>query len=419
MFVTGDTNLEVIDISNTVKRIGSPASGDNGEVGLSVEPSNQKNWISFVFDTSKFPNNKLTFIYSDKIYDDSFDENVVLNNKKIYQWLLGNNSLVRYDTPEIFKQVDKSSLTKGEELTYIVDFYTPPFPNSSDYYERLTVTDNIPSELEVVSVTIQDEADNDVSGKFNITRGNNLKIEAKSGALRSEDFYNINYRVKVKCKIKDDATFSNDKIENGNYIIKNKAEIETEAGKKTSDEVTTKIYFKIDTKITNGEITPSSTNLLPGSNNTVTYVADENYYVASVIVDGQSKDVEEMLKEGAEYFNNLSDNHEVVVVCEKIPSTVVAKYVDIDTNEEIINSVKIEGYVGEEYSTEEKEIDNYVFVEFKGEKDGIFGEEDSEVIYYYKKVEPINVKTGDINVILFVTILILSVVIFAKKVVKE
>ena len=47
---------------------------------------------------------------------------------------------------------------------------------------------------------------------------------------------------------------------------------------------------------------------------------------------------------------------------------------------------EIEGYIGDEYHTEQKEIPNYDFVRVEGEPDGELTEEEKTVVYIYKKV---------------------------------
>ena len=87
---------------------------------------------------------------------------------------------------------------------------------------------------------------------------------------------------------------------------------------------------------------------------------------------------------------------------ERKPSGIVTvKYVDVDTNEEILRKVELpdgseeytsyreqmSGLCGLEYSTEQKDIPYYNFVEEMRPTNatGVYTEEDIEVIYYYRK----------------------------------
>ena len=91
----------------------------------------------------------------------------------------------------------------------------------------------------------------------------------------------------------------------------------------------------------------------------------------------------------------------VIYYYEKIPSgTITAKYVDIDTKEEILYKEEeigeyktyreqMKGYVGENYQTEAKEIPYYNLVEnqIPENEEGTYTQEDIEIIYYYRKQE--------------------------------
>ena len=51
-------------------------------------------------------------------------------------------------------------------------------------------------------------------------------------------------------------------------------------------------------------------------------------------------------------------------------TNVVVKYLEKDTNVELEDEVLIEGYEGKDYETEQKEIENYTFVEDTGNTSG-------------------------------------------------
>ena len=90
----------------------------------------------------------------------------------------------------------------------------------------------------------------------------------------------------------------------------------------------------------------------------------------------------------------------VVYYYERKPSGIITvKYVDADTNKEILYkdesgeyvpyTEQLQGLCGLEYTTEAKDIPYYNFVEDQvpENKNGIYSEEDIEVIYYYTKKE--------------------------------
>ena len=90
------------------------------------------------------------------------------------------------------------------------------------------------------------------------------------------------------------------------------------------------------------------------------------------------------------YSRNTQD---VVYEYKKISLGVTVKYLDKETGKEIADEERITGYVGDTYQTEKKEIEDYNFVEVKGDAIGSLEAEEKEVIYYYEK------KTGKVEVI--------------------
>ena len=78
----------------------------------------------------------------------------------------------------------------------------------------------------------------------------------------------------------------------------------------------------------------------------------------------------------------------------KIPSTVVVKYVDKHTGEEISDSKTKEGIIGDTFDVTEdkKEIEGYTLVEEPAEKTGEYTAEPQEKIYYYAKNTRVIVK---------------------------
>ena len=89
-------------------------------------------------------------------------------------------------------------------------------------------------------------------------------------------------------------------------------------------------------------------------------------------------------------------------------TNVVVKYLEKDNtkdnnedNKVLSDEIIISGYEGKDYETEQKEIENYTFVEDTGNTSGKMTKEQIEVIYYYAqntkaKVEHIDRETGEI-----------------------
>ena len=90
------------------------------------------------------------------------------------------------------------------------------------------------------------------------------------------------------------------------------------------------------------------------------------------------------------YSRNSKD---VIYEYKQLSRGVTVRYIDKETGEEIADEERITGYVGDTYQTEKKEIEDYNFVEVKGDAIGSLEAEEKEVIYYYEK------KTGKVEVI--------------------
>ncbi len=66
-----------------------------------------------------------------------------------------------------------------------------------------------------------------------------------------------------------------------------------------------------------------------------------------------------------------------------VTSDVIIKYLEKGTDEEIAVEDQIIGYEGKEYTTNEKAIEGYTYVETKGNEKGTMTKRTTEVIYYY------------------------------------
>lgn len=72
-----------------------------------------------------------------------------------------------------------------------------------------------------------------------------------------------------------------------------------------------------------------------------------------------------------------------------------AKYLDINTNEEISTAQIIEGFVNDSYKTSKKDIDGYKFIEVEGNETGTISKETTNVTYKYAKLGKLIVKYVD------------------------
>ena len=103
---------------------------------------------------------------------------------------------------------------------------------------------------------------------------------------------------------------------------------------------------------------------------------------------------------------------EVIYYYKKIEAQVIVKHIDEDTGEEIAEREYIGGYVGDRYTTSDKEIEGYELVieRIPTNKEGNMEEEIIEVIYYYRKIqEVVNIDTGDIAVMVVAGVAVVCV----------
>ena len=115
--------------------------------------------------------------------------------------------------------------------------------------------------------------------------------------------------------------------------------------------------------------------------------------------------------------NMTLDTIEVIYYYKKVEAQVIVKHVDETTGEEIADREYLGGYVGDDYTTSSKEIDGYELVQNKipENKDGKYEEETIVVTYYYNKIE--TPQTGDINIVMYIAIALVSLGVISKKVI--
>ena len=391
-YVISNTNLvkSLINSDSTLKLANKPGNE-------AFDTTDRRNWATLLFDTSNLPDKAIDYLYSDTLKD-GVETDVITENKMIYQWLFGSESLVKFDTPAITKQANKSSIIKGDTLKYTLSFYAPPFSVSTDYYTKLIIEDDISDELLIEQINIYDDASKNVNNLFTIQNNNNsLVISANSSTLTSDSFYNKNYIVEVTCSVKDNAEHNSSNISNNKYILKNKATIDTNSGLKTSNEVETELYYKIDTKITNGTITQSKNNVVPMSDEKITFKANDGYYIESIIVDGKKIEISGKQYSGEYDFENINDNHEVIVNCERNTSSVVVKYIDQVTKGEIAPTDTLTGFQNDPYQTQAKEVEGYELVVTPSNAAGRYLDTTITVTYEYRKLSDVTVKYVDEN----------------------
>ena len=139
--------------------------------------------------------------------------------------------------------------------------------------------------------------------------------------------------------------------------------------------------------------------VLRGNDNTeeILIKPDSGYRIKSLTIkDGQTEynlSVTDMVKDdntivlpGA-YFKNMQADKHITVEFERIPSKVIVKYLEKDSEDPVAETEIAEGFVGNKYVTQPKEVLNYKLIndELPGNAEGKLAEKDTIVIYYYEK----------------------------------
>ncbi len=103
-------------------------------------------------------------------------------------------------------------------------------------------------------------------------------------------------------------------------------------------------------------------------------------------------------------YKGKAENQEIEVIYyyEKIKSNITVRYIDQETNKDLISIVNKQVDINSIYTTDKEVINGYEFVKIEGIASGIALDEEIEVIYYYKKkietiVNPVPSKPKDIR----------------------
>lgn len=143
------------------------------------------------------------------------------------------------------KGVQTNTLSSAKEQNEWQISQVIPGESVQTYYSDAYLIDNIAPIWNVNSVTVLDEAGNDVTGWFSHTgTGNNFKLEALASKLKSSDFYNHTYTFDFKATLKPDADLSNYKNSNGGYTFSNQGTFTTNTDTKPTNTVTTNLNYQ-------------------------------------------------------------------------------------------------------------------------------------------------------------------------------
>jgi len=336
---------------------------------------------------------------------------------------------------------------------------------SDTRFTGFVLKDTIDDRLIVGNPTVTNELDEDVSSNFTITKnGQNVVATAKSNVFANSNFYNHTYSLNIPVTIRESGILSKTISNIGNTVT---TIADQPSSDDDTNEVITDIYYTVTTKyleentnkvlapelvidkqhgdsyqttistqVSNNyeliEVPSNATGTINGSNVEVIYyyrLKDGDLKVRH-LEEGTNQPVgSEINREmhwGDEYrttpatdldwryelvqtpsnANGVIDSDLVTVTYyyRKKNSVVVTKYVDEDTNNELITDNRQNKKYGDEYTTSEDSRlpKNY---EFKRKTDNYTGIVDSDeiVVYYYyskkdsKLTNEIN-KSGDVSV---------------------
>ena len=131
--------------------------------------------------------------------------------------------------------------------------------------------------------------------------------------------------------------------------------------------------------------------------NTIIAIPDKNYRIKYVTINGKEIDLAKVLQENETaklpLFENMQEDKHIVVEFERIPTKLIVKHLDVETNNPITEDEQKDGFVGENYKTNPLNTKFYKLVDEKypQNSEGKLTNEETIVTYYYEKL-PFNLK---------------------------
>ena len=310
--------------------------------------------------------------------DDPITYNITYNAN--IQEYVGNAQVTIIDTLDYAIDISKSTLNEGiydpethtitwQETIEGIDTYTNPESGKIEINKKITV---VYTNLDTTKDTIENKA----SGKVKLFTPEETSTEVTNTATTKTEF-KVNILVRKEWVDQDDVynkrpNTINIQIKNGEDVVEQKT-----ISKEERWEYTFKGLPKYDENGQEIQYTVDETEVKEG---------DLYYYTKEIggVINRDETNSENINEKEAIITNRLS----------KVPSTVVVKYKDINTGEEINDRVNKEGIVGTPFDVTEdkKDISGYTLVKEPYEKRGTYTEEPQEKIYYYAKNTKVIVK---------------------------
>ncbi len=325
-----------------------------------------------------------------------------------------------YSVADPIKSVNKAQISNEEKFIYNISHRIPD--NSTYPYKSYQFKDTLAECLKVDSISdivITNDKGENVTSKFNVSISGQVVLATLKDPSQSS-FYNNEYTVSITAHKKADYNNIENEIayegikykynkENGIYSVPNIAHyiIDGKDYKSNTSYANIKITHNITTSVNGNGGTISGQNDAVYENvlhradaqKSIVITPKANYKIKSISING--KDIEFTPSQDKIYTLKLTDITEdknVVVTFERVPTHIVINYVDKYDTENILDTKRIEGLAGDVYDTTKKEINGYIYSdEINEASNGYLPESPITITYYYIKQSNVVSKYIDEN----------------------
>lgn len=325
-----------------------------------------------------------------------------------------------YSVADPIKSVNKAQINNEEKFIYNISHRIPD--NSTYPYKSYQFKDTLAECLKVDSISdivITNDKGENVTSKFNVSISGQVILATLKDPSQSS-FYNNEYIVSIAAHKKADYNNIENEIvyegikykynkENGIYSVPNIAHyiIDGKDYKSNASYANIKITHNITTSVNGNGGTISGQNDAVYENvihradakKSIVITPKANYKIKSISING--KDIEFTPSQDKIYTLKLTDITEdknVVVTFERVPTHIVINYVDKYDTENILDTKRIEGLAGDVYDTTKKEINGYIYSdEINEASNGYLPESPITITYYYIKQSNVVSKYIDEN----------------------
>ncbi len=325
-----------------------------------------------------------------------------------------------YSVADPIKSVNKAQINNEEKFIYNISHRIPD--NSTYPYKSYQFKDTLAECLKVDSISdivITNDKGENVTSKFNVSISGQVILATLKDPSQSS-FYNNEYTVSIAAHKKADYNNIENEIvyegikykynkENGIYSVPNIAHyiIDGKDYKSNASYANIKITHNITTSVNGNGGTISGQNDAVYENvihradakKSIVITPKANYKIKSISING--KDIEFTPSQDKIYTLKLTDITEdknVVVTFERVPTHIVINYVDKYDTENILDTKRIEGLAGDVYDTTKKEINGYIYSdEINEASNGYLPGSPITITYYYIKQSNVVSKYIDEN----------------------